>query len=282
MNGETLLPLPPDDVYTNMEKNQQDKESIHVLETAVIAWTRQIKDILKQEPESVLKGDEHPGPSAEIEFWASKSTNLNLINDQLNSEPVRKVMKVLEVTKSTYFPAFNRLCKEVAQARMESNDNVLYLKTIESLIGQLTDFTEMTEVFRLLMHTILLIWRNSKFYNTPGRLVVLMREICNLLIQQSVEFINGPEMFEVEPEMAVESLKTALKVCVAFKSTYFDYKAEQAQSARPIPGDFRTVRFLPDLIVSWSAATTCWISCRRSSSSTSWKKLKWAAPRARH
>jgi dynein heavy chain len=67
----------------------------------------------------MLKGDEHPGPTAEIEFWASKSTNLNLINDQLNSEPVRKVMKVLEVTKSTYFPAFNRLCKEVAQARME-------------------------------------------------------------------------------------------------------------------------------------------------------------------
>jgi hypothetical protein len=72
-----------------------------------------------QDPESALKGDGHPGPTAEIEFWASKSTNLNLINDQLNSEPVRKVMKVLEVTKSTYFPAFNRLCKEVAQARME-------------------------------------------------------------------------------------------------------------------------------------------------------------------
>ena len=78
-----------------------------------------LRRLCNQEPESVLKGDEHPGPTAEIEFWASKSTNLNLINDQLNSEPVRKVMKVLEVTKSTYFPAFNRLCKEVAQARME-------------------------------------------------------------------------------------------------------------------------------------------------------------------
>ena len=116
---------------------------------------------------------------------------------------------------------------------------MLYLKTIESLIGQLTDFTEMTEVFRLLMHTILLIWRNSKFYNTPGRLVVLMREICNQLIQQSVEFINGPEMFEVEPEMAVESLKTALKVCVAFKSTYFDYKARASTECPSNPWRFQ-------------------------------------------
>lgn len=47
MNGETLLPMPPDDVYSNMEKNQQDKDSVHVLETAVIVWTSQIKDILK-------------------------------------------------------------------------------------------------------------------------------------------------------------------------------------------------------------------------------------------
>jgi len=47
MNGETLLPLPPDDVYTNMEKNQHDKDSVHVLETAVIAWTRQIREILQ-------------------------------------------------------------------------------------------------------------------------------------------------------------------------------------------------------------------------------------------
>ncbi len=35
---------------------------------------------------------------------------------------------MLEVTKSTYFPAFNRLCKEVAQARMEANDNIVYLQ----------------------------------------------------------------------------------------------------------------------------------------------------------
>ncbi len=73
----------------------------------------------EQEPETVLNGDSNPGPTAEIEFWADKSNNLNLVHDQLNGEKVRRVMKVLEVTKSTYFPAFNRLCKEVAQSRME-------------------------------------------------------------------------------------------------------------------------------------------------------------------
>jgi dynein heavy chain len=54
-----------------------------------------------------------------MDFWNEKSDNLDLIHEQLNGDKVRRVMKVLEVTKSTYFPAFNRLCKEVAQARME-------------------------------------------------------------------------------------------------------------------------------------------------------------------
>ena len=31
------------------------------------------------------------------------------------------IIETFQVTKSTYFPAFNRLCKEVAQARMEAN-----------------------------------------------------------------------------------------------------------------------------------------------------------------
>ena len=57
-----------------------------------------------------------------------KPETRNPESETRNPEPetrnqVRKVIKVLEVTKSTYFPAFNRLCKEVAQARMEANDN---------------------------------------------------------------------------------------------------------------------------------------------------------------
>ncbi len=122
----------------------------------------------------------------------------------------------------------------------QSNDNMLYLKAIEVLIGQLgTDFADVGDIFKPLMHTILLIWRNSKFYNTPGRLVVLMREICNQLIRQAVEFVNGPEMFEVEPEIAVEALKTALKVCVTFKSTYFDYKARASTECPSNPWRFQ-------------------------------------------
>ena len=241
MQGQTLLPLPPDDVYSSMEKNQHDKDSVHVLETSVVAWTRQIKEVLHLDPETALKSGNHPGPQAEIEFWTNKAQNLNSIHDQLSSDKVRQVIKVLEVTKSTYFPAFNRLCKEVAQARMEANDNVVYLKAVEPFLNTLGNeaFAEIGTVFKPLMHTILLVWKNSKFYNTPGRLVVMMREICNDLIRQAATFVSGEQLFEMEPQDAVDSLKVCLKVSVTFKSTYFDYKARASTECPSNPWRFQ-------------------------------------------
>ena len=74
-----------------------------------------------------------------------------------------------------------------------------------------------------------MIWKNSKHYNTPARLVVLMREICNALIAQARNYVSGEDIFTLieqeEAGRAVEQLKTTLKVCGTFKSTYFDYKA---------------------------------------------------------
>ena len=52
--------------------------------------------MLKQDPESALKGDKHPDPNTEIEFWKNKSDNLNSICDQMNSERIKKVLKFLE------------------------------------------------------------------------------------------------------------------------------------------------------------------------------------------
>ena len=240
MSGKTMLPLPPEEVYSSMEKNQHDKDSVHVLETSVVAWTHQIKDVLQLDPEAVLKGG-NPGPQAELEFWAKKAENLNSIDKQLSSEKVKQIIRMLEVTKSTYFPAFNRLCKEVTQARMEANDNMVYLNAISKYLQMLASeaFADVAAVFKPLMHTILLVWKHSKFYNTPGRLVVLMREICNDLIRQAASFVSGDQLFEMEPQDAVDALKVCLRVAVTFKSTYFDYKARVSTECPSNPWRFQ-------------------------------------------
>ncbi len=94
---------------------------------AIITWTKQIKNVLKQDPESALKGDRHPDPLTEIEFWKNKSDNLNSICEQLSGDRIKKVLKFLEQNKSTYTGPFSKLQKEVQTARQEANENCKYL-----------------------------------------------------------------------------------------------------------------------------------------------------------
>jgi dynein heavy chain len=80
------------------------------------------------------------------------------------------------------------------------------------------------------MHTILLIWNYSEHYNTPSRLVVLIREICNAIIKACCGKINGEEIFGFiqggEFSEARDKLQLCIDVCYKFKDAYFDYKAQ--------------------------------------------------------
>ena len=135
----------------------------------------------------VLKSNKlHPGPLIEIAFWTSKRSNLHSIQEQLSGEKIKKVMRVLELTKSTYFPAFSRLCKEVALACAEAEDNAQFLETLRTTFEDLESktqsgeaFAELPELFAPIMQRVLLVWKHSGHYNTPARLVVLVRETCN-------------------------------------------------------------------------------------------------------
>ena len=228
IRGETRLPMPPLDVLgTAAGKNR-----ISLLEGAIITWTKQIKNVLKQDPEGQLKQGMHPTPDVEIEFWKSKAQSLNSVFEQLQGQRIRRVLRALDASNSTYCQTFSRLCKEVFTARLEANDNVKYLRTLEAWCARLSatdEFQDLLSLFKPVMHTILLIWKNSKHYNTPARLVVLMREICNSLINQACRYINGSQIFRLieneQAELARDQLRTTLKVCSAFKNTYFDYKA---------------------------------------------------------
>ena len=90
------------------------------------------------------------------------------------------------------------------------------------------EFTSIHDLFIPIMHTILLIWNNSKFYTTPPRLVVLIREICNEIIAKAREFVPGSLIFQLiqsdETFEACEKLQITIDICTKFKDAYFDYK----------------------------------------------------------
>ena len=83
--GETCLPLPPMQGFMTPQPPSANKDRIHLLENAIILWTRQIKSVLKLDPETPLKQGKHPLPDSEMSFWKQKAKNLNAIFDQLQS-----------------------------------------------------------------------------------------------------------------------------------------------------------------------------------------------------
>ncbi len=77
--------------------------------------------------------------------------------------------------------------QEVQEAREEANDNVKFLKPLRRYLEKLStmdDFTALVDLFKPIMHTCMLIWKHSNYYNTAARFVTLLRQICNDIIMQ--------------------------------------------------------------------------------------------------
>ena len=79
-------------------------------------------------------------------------------------------------------------------ASEEASDCVRFLKPLRAHITQfteLTDFAALPETFGPLMQIMLLVWRHSKFFNTPAKLLALTRRLGNALIAQAQAFLPG-------------------------------------------------------------------------------------------
>ena len=62
-----------------------------------------------------------------------------------------QVLKQLDTAKSTYCTPFAKLCKEVFIARIEANDNVKYLRTLETWFDRLSrgdSFPDLVQLFK--------------------------------------------------------------------------------------------------------------------------------------
>lgn len=244
--GQTLLPVPPvseasaeeedglprfdpnsprTSVVINAatERTQRDLELIHVVEAAVVTWTKQIKNVLRTSPDDALKGGAHQGPLGEVEFWATKAASLNAVQEQLASKRIQRVCEVLLQTKSTFYPAFERLVAEAALAAAEANDNVKFLAPLAKLFDRLNladDFGALPDLFPQIFHVLLLVWRHSGHYNTPARLAVMVRCVCNDVIAQCAKACEAATLFEQPPTEAVDKLRLAVKVCTSLRASY--------------------------------------------------------------
>ena len=86
------------------------------------------------------------------------------------------------------------------------------------------EFETISGMIKPFMHVLLMIWKHSKFYNTPPSLALLVRMLCNAIMQKANEFLGSTEeLFGLEPKEAVEKLMMVLDVCRQLKYDYYMY-----------------------------------------------------------
>lgn len=60
-----------------------DLKLVHAVESVVIEWSHQIREVLKKDSAQPLLDGLDPLPATEIEFWKSKRSHLESISEQV-------------------------------------------------------------------------------------------------------------------------------------------------------------------------------------------------------
>ncbi|XP_035888861.1 dynein heavy chain 9, axonemal isoform X3 [Phyllostomus discolor] len=92
-----------------------------------------------------------------------------------------------------------------------------HLETLESM-----EFPEVKPWLRPLLHVVCLIWATCKSYCSPGRLTVLLQEICNLLVQQASDYLSPEDLLKSEVEESQRKLQVVMDTLNFFKQVFQD------------------------------------------------------------
>ena len=228
MAGVTQLPLPeaasqlrtPSARAHAHDGVAGDDEILHQLETAVIQWSHQINGVLRIDSAQPLIDGQHVGPFVETEFWEQRAQNLESIRAQLFTNQFWVVWETLKLQKSMYGELLAKIREDVEEAIREAADITLYLEPMKALFQESEEgeIAEVHKTFGQIMHCLTLVWKESKYYNEPRRVIVLIREVVNTFITLICNHIEPHGIFGLEPAEASEKVKAALQLIASMEA----------------------------------------------------------------
>ncbi|XP_072536739.1 dynein axonemal heavy chain 11 [Salminus brasiliensis] len=210
------------------------RTGMHAFESMVISWTHLIQKVLKEDSaELILKG-RNPGPGAELHFWRSRTKNIQSIYDQLQSPAIRKMTRILEEADSSYYPSFKALTEEVFRALQEAREVDLHLQQLQPLLLRVeeAEFSSLRQSVPPLFHLIFLVWTHCSSYRSPDRVVVILQELCNLVVQQACSYLCAEELLKGDAEETLEKLQAVVKIFRGFKENFHTYRERARAWAR--------------------------------------------------
>ncbi|KAJ3024564.1 UNVERIFIED_CONTAM: Dynein heavy chain 2, axonemal [Siphonaria sp. JEL0065] len=219
VKGHTVLYVPNED-FVSPEVAAKSKDVVQRLESLVIHWTRQIKEVVNNQHTS--ETTENSGPLEEIQFWRSRCDDLSGISEQLNRADLKKILSVLEFAKSSYLEQFLRLSNLIKEGTMQAQDNLKFLSTLTDPCQTLasSEPKDIIIVLPKLLNCIRMIWANSKNYNTKERLTSLLRKVSSEIISRCCAKISLEEIFHGDVHASMTSLQDSINCGESWKTTY--------------------------------------------------------------
>ncbi|XP_039087571.1 dynein heavy chain 2, axonemal [Hyaena hyaena] len=220
LEGHTVLYIPAEAMNMAPEVVVKDKELVQRLETSMIHWTRQIKEVLSAQ-ESVEMG-ENLGPLEEIEFWLNRCMDLSGISKQLVKQGVTHIESILRLAKSSYLAPFMKLAQQIQDGFHQAQSNLTFLSILKEPYQELASMRprDISSKLPKLISLIRIIWVNSPHYNTRERLTSLFRKMSNEIIRLCCRAISLDRIFEGYVTSSKEDLQGCISCCQAWKDHY--------------------------------------------------------------
>jgi len=215
--GRTNLYIPAEDL-SDIEAAAKDKDLLQRLESTVIFWTRQIKDVVSNQ-ESQQSNDNSSSPLDEINFWTTRTNNLNVLYKQLQKPELKKICHILKIADSSYLQSFKDLEAKIEEGSLEAADNLRYLKLLAEPCKKIENASpeEIPELLPEVLKYVRVIWEMSTHYITDERMKGLLTKISNQIIKRCRAKIDIKDMLEGDVDKCMRDLDVSVHCCNEWK-----------------------------------------------------------------
>ncbi|NXC57105.1 DYH17 protein, partial [Aleadryas rufinucha] len=235
IQGKPLLPLPEHLVswedsgaVLDCLVEPVDGSVLHSIETVVIEWFQQVEEIFSQNSVQPLLEGLHPLPRVEFDFWQTRLTNLECINDQLLSPQVTMLAKTLEKADSCYWPSLQNMFSAVSGGLEEANDVSIHLQPLQTLVEEMeqADYSQLRSFVPKVLCTVCLLRAHCVHYHSPAHIARVLQEICNLFISLTCKFLSPEDLLkglQGEPQESLEGIRISISTMEKFFQSYSTY-----------------------------------------------------------
>ncbi len=233
--GRTVLYLPQESIdLTDTDTVLEDKDLVQRLESTVIRWTRQIKEVINLQDNS--QDAETAGPLDEINFWSERTVDLSGIREQLHDRTVLRIAELLKHVKSTYLKSFEDLSATIHEGSNEAEDNLKFLNCLRPVCEEIEKSSppEVVALLPKLLKVIRMIWNVSGHYNRQERLTGLLRKVSNQIMARCCDYIPLSGVFDQDGDVqtSIDRLRECIACGEAWRVEYEKTKAAISRSPK--------------------------------------------------